>query len=385
MVSLLSFQTNAAGLRNRLTDFFVDREFFMRANGEVRFIRLSARLQKRVALFAALGIAALLIIAAMMLVGQLMLGAERNALAVQQAKVATAKYRVDTYRGSIDAVASDLEARQDRLDRLYEGHFGKLTDTATTDGSANDSTLKVSALIPEAAPFARLEARQLAFVDRLTSVAEQRLLRAERAIRKFGLDPRRFLSSRQASGGPLIPAGNSKADFADPRFAALAGKLDRMDTLERLLASIPTSKPAAITAMTSNFGYRHDPFTGQGAMHNGIDFRGPGGTPILAASDGKITFAGRKGGYGNCIEVTHGGGIVTRYAHMRRLAAKIGQQVTRGQKIGAMGSTGRSTGTHLHFEVRLNGRAVNPAKFLEANPDVFQIQADIRSRTRTNA
>ncbi len=357
----------------------------MRADGAVRFIKVSAKLQKRVAALAALVLVMLLLVSGAALAGLVTAGAEQHKLAQKQQRVAKAADRVAAYRGSVDEVAHNLEARQDRLDRLYEGHFGPLTEAAPKTADNDRAMRKISAVIPEAAPLARLEARQFAFVDGLAKIADQRSKRAEAAIRKFGLDPRRFLSSSEASGGPLIPAGNRKTDFADPRFAMLAGKIGRMDALERLLVAIPTSKPAAITAMTSNFGYRRDPFTGEGAMHSGIDFHGPSGTPILAASDGKITFAGTKGGYGNCIEVTHRGGIVTRYAHMRKLRAHIGQTVTRGQQIGEMGSTGRSTGTHLHFEVRLNGQAVNPAKFLKANPDVFKLQADARNRTRAEA
>ena len=379
------FQDFAAGLRSRFAIAFVDREFFMRSGGDVKFIKLSAKLQKRVAVIGGLLCAALLAITGTALAGVIMTGAEQSALAKQQQRVASAQERVAAYRSSIDDVAHDLKARQDRLDRLYEGHFGSLEDAALPDADVADTTEKVSTLIPEAAPLARLEARQLAFVSSLTRLADHRSKRAEAAIRKFGLDPRGLLSSQEASGGPFIPAGNLQEDDSDPRFASLASKLDRMDSLERLLAAIPTSKPAAITAMSSNFGYRRDPFTGAGALHSGIDFRGPSGTPILAASDGKVTFAGTKGGYGRCIEITHASGIVTRYAHMRKLIAKRGETVQRGEQIGAMGSTGRSTGSHLHFEVRVNGRAVNPAKFLEANPDVFQIQADARSRTDRDA
>ena len=140
--------------------------------------------------------------------------------------------------------------------------------------------------------------------------------------------------------------------------------------MEGALASIPSGNPSVIPEMSSRFGYRSDPFTGGGAMHSGIDFKGAHGSPILAAADGVVSFSGWRGGYGRCIEVTHGNGLITRYAHMSALVATVGQPVKRGQKIGAMGSTGRSTGTHLHFEVRINGQAVDPAKFLRRKPRV---------------
>jgi murein DD-endopeptidase MepM/ murein hydrolase activator NlpD len=137
--------------------------------------------------------------------------------------------------------------------------------------------------------------------------------------------------------------------------------------------------------MSSGFGYRSDPFTGGGAMHAGLDFKGPIGTPILAAADGRVTFAGSQGGYGNTIEITHSNGLVTRYAHLSGFNATVGTEVKRGVQIGRMGSTGRSTGSHLHFEVRINGAAINPMKFLEANPDVLEIQAIAGNRPASSA
>jgi murein DD-endopeptidase MepM/ murein hydrolase activator NlpD len=145
-----------------------------------------------------------------------------------------------------------------------------------------------------------------------------------------------------------------------------------MEALERGLTSIPQVMPASLKMISSGFGYRHDPFTGSAAMHAGLDFRGPVGAPIYAAAKGKVTFAGVHSGYGNCIEISHGNGLMTRYAHMSAFRARVGQDVAAGDVIGAIGSTGRSTGPHLHFEVRINDRAVNPRPFLEAMPHVLE-------------
>jgi murein DD-endopeptidase MepM/ murein hydrolase activator NlpD len=130
--------------------------------------------------------------------------------------------------------------------------------------------------------------------------------------------------------------------------------------------------PASVQNITSGFGYRTDPFNGRGAMHAGIDFKGAIGSPIFAAADGRVTFAGQKSGYGNAIEITHANGLLTRYAHLSRIGVKVGQLVAAGSTIGGLGSTGRSTGPHLHFEVRINDRAVNPRPFLEAAPNVLK-------------
>lgn len=107
-------------------------------------------------------------------------------------------------------------------------------------------------------------------------------------------------------------------------------------------------------------------------MHSGLDFRGPIGAPIVAAAKGRVVFVGRRSGYGNVVEISHGNGLMTRYAHMSRFAARVGQQVGAGDRIGAIGNTGRSTGPHLHFEVRIHGRAVNPRTFLEKAPHVLE-------------
>ena len=124
--------------------------------------------------------------------------------------------------------------------------------------------------------------------------------------------------------------------------------------------------------VSSGFGYRRDPFTRRLAMHQGLDFKGPIGAPIYAAAKGQVTFVGRKSGYGNVVEISHGNGLLTRYAHMSRTGARRGQMVEAGTVIGAIGSTGRSTGPHLHFELRINNRAVNPRPFLETAPDVLK-------------
>jgi murein DD-endopeptidase MepM/ murein hydrolase activator NlpD len=124
--------------------------------------------------------------------------------------------------------------------------------------------------------------------------------------------------------------------------------------------------------ISSGFGYRSDPFLGTAAFHAGLDFKGPIGAPIFAAARGRVAFVGQRNGYGNCVEIDHGNGLMTRYAHMSAFRTRVGETVVAGQTIGAVGSTGRSTGPHLHFEVRLNGQPVNPRPFLEVAPNVLE-------------
>ena len=351
----------------------------MRANGQVRFLKISAVLQRRIAFGAVLIVGSWLVITLGMAVNQFSVSFERMALSEQEARVQSAEERVASYRNSIDEVTKDLQRRQTMLESLkYQYADTGLTAEDPAAASQEDQAVKkISALVPEAAGLAQIEARQIRFVEKLTKFAEVRTRKAEAAIRQFGLNPQLLArQARSGQGGPFIPFfGPSKKEVRDPRFTRLATTLDQMNAMERALAAIPTSMPAAVMLMSSGFGYRHDPFTGAGAMHSGLDFKGPAGTPILAAADGKITSAGVQSGYGNCIEITHASGLVTRYAHLSGFNVLLGQQVKRGVQIARMGSTGRSTGNHLHFEVRLNGQAINPRKFLEANPDVLKVQA----------
>jgi murein DD-endopeptidase MepM/ murein hydrolase activator NlpD len=161
-----------------------------------------------------------------------------------------------------------------------------------------------------------------------------------------------------------------------------------MAVLERALDGIPQVVPASAESITSGFGYRRDPFNGGAAMHAGLDFKGAIGSSIFAAADGEVSFAGWKSGYGHTVEVSHGNGMMTRYAHLSRIDVRPGQAVSAGTTLGGLGNSGRSTGPHLHFEVRVNDRAVNPRPFLEAAPDVLKeargsraVQPSRRSQT----
>jgi len=390
----VSLKVRMSGWKNRIAGWFIDREFFMRANGQVRFLKISAQLQRRTAVTLASVIGIWLLVTFGMAINQMTVTAQRLALTEQEAKVESAEERVASYRGSIDEVTKDLERRQEMLESLGDQYLGDLSETeaqapaASADSRADEKAVKtISAMVPEAAGLVRIEARQIRFAEKMTKMAQARTVKAEAAIRQFGLNPEILARrARNAQGGLFEPFfGKGKKDVRDPRFVNLAAALSRMDAMERALAAIPTAMPAASMMMSSGFGYRSDPFTGGGAMHAGLDFKGPVGTPILAAAKGKVVLAGFNGGYGNTIEIRHANGLVTRYAHLSGLNVRRGQMVDRGVQIGRMGSTGRSTGSHLHFEVRLNGQAINPRKFLEANPDVLKVQTVAGNRADSAA
>ncbi len=158
---------------------------------------------------------------------------------------------------------------------------------------------------------------------------------------------------------------------ADLGFSDLFSSMQRLDGgVKSASNNIPTGRPVLKLSLTSNFGVRSDPFNGSARMHKGIDIPGPVGTPIYATADGIVSRAGWASGYGNLVQITHGGGLETRYGHMSKLIVAPNSFVRRGQMIGLMGSTGRSTGSHLHYEVRVEGQAINPMPFV-TGPDVL--------------
>jgi murein DD-endopeptidase MepM/ murein hydrolase activator NlpD len=167
-----------------------------------------------------------------------------------------------------------------------------------------------------------------------------------------------------AVGGPFIEPENGN-DF-DNSLAELDSALTRLETVRSTATSLPFQNPAIGREITSPFGNRRDPFIGRLALHSGVDFRFAPGEKIRPTAPGKVIAAGWTGGYGNMVEVDHGNGISTRYGHMSEILVKIGDTVDRHDAIGLAGSTGRSTGTHLHYEVRQNGRAVDPIYFISA-------------------
>lgn len=366
------------GLRDRLRVWFPDREFFMRSEGQVRFIKISSRLQ----MIGAGIVAALLLVWLVSMIGmavsQYLSTRDRLALLEREAKVASSESRLNAYGDDIGKVADDLKRRQDFIEKMVGTLPEDVKAGETVSNSASEASKtvdKVSAALPEAAGLAKIEARQIAFVERLTRLADRRAASAADKIRQLGLNPRQMLASldsHAAQGGPLLRLATSADGSLDPRFQRLGLSLARMEALERGLAGIPQVMPASLEFISSGFGYRADPFDGSAAMHAGLDFRGPIGAPIYAAAAGRVSFVGVRQGYGNCVEIDHGNGLMTRYAHMSGFRSRVGQQVGAGQVIGLIGNTGRSTGPHLHFEVRINDRAVNPRPFLEAASRVFE-------------
>jgi len=270
--------------------------------------------------------------------------------------------------------------------------------TRTTSGADLDATLKtVTAALSEAVTardtataerealsqqLADLELRvrvntqrQDEMVDQLEQAVAMSFGPLEDMFKKTDLDVDSLVatvrSAYSGQGGPLgAPAGISTRSFDDPalnsRFDRLMLNLDRMNLMRIAAEKVPFAMPLTSSyRFTSPFGRRW------GRMHAGVDLAAPRGTPIYATADGVVVAAGPETGYGNVVRIQHEFGIETVYAHQSKIRVKVGQTVSRGVQIGDMGSTGRSTGSHLHYEVRVNGQPVNPMTYLEAAKDVF--------------
>lgn len=171
-----------------------------------------------------------------------------------------------------------------------------------------------------------------------------------------------------AGSGPAVPSLDEMLDTVD---AAIDNRRRQLTALQELILTrelarqiVPGGRPVESGYISSLYGYRTDPFDGHNSFHSGLDFAGPAGTRVLAVGDGIVSHAGNDGGYGKLVEITHGNGYVTRYAHNAKLLVEPGQTVRRGDPIALMGSTGRSTAPHVHFEVLRDGRAVNPLSFV---------------------
>jgi len=200
-----------------------------------------------------------------------------------------------------------------------------------------------------------------------------------RLAKLTGMKPQEFqFDQPPAQGGPLITQPNQAVSAAtleqqlNQLTQVVADRSDKLMALETMLMQnalsrnlLPSSAPIDTGFYSSNFGWRTDPFTGQSAMHEGVDYMVEAGTAIHASAGGIVVYSDYHAQYGNMVEIDHGNDIVTRYAHASRLAVKVGDVVRRGDKIAEVGSTGRSTGNHLHFEVRYKGIAQNPVRFLQ--------------------
>jgi murein DD-endopeptidase MepM/ murein hydrolase activator NlpD len=240
----------------------------------------------------------------------------------------------------------------------------------------------------------RVEEGQMLALGEIEAAASAQITQSRQVVAALGLDPGRFgktslslpairrpapleslhlrdVSSEPGSsdmGGPFLPASTGLGEPSfDFRFGRVESTLDQARHAKQVLETLPIGRPLGERYdLTSTFGTRLDPFTRSLAQHSGIDFRAPTGTPVRAVAAGKIVEAGPNGGYGRMVEIDHGFGITTRYAHLSAITVNEGDTIARGAVLGHVGSTGRSTGPHLHYEVRIDDDATDPMRYVRA-------------------
>jgi murein DD-endopeptidase MepM/ murein hydrolase activator NlpD len=226
----------------------------------------------------------------------------------------------------------------------------------------------------------KLLAEQANFLNDAEDEAVSRAEFARGVIRLTGVSGAKVLEET-GMGGPLVemdgldaslfPAGAT--DAFKQRVYELDARLREARIYDQVLHALPLGAPVSIPFReSSGFGYRPDPFTGRAAFHEGADLAAGWGAPIVATAPGAVIYAGVKGGYGRVVEIDHGAGFRTRYGHLNTITVKSGQKIAIGQKVGTMGSTGRSTGPHLHYEVLFRGKSYDPIKFLRAGQHVHE-------------
>jgi murein DD-endopeptidase MepM/ murein hydrolase activator NlpD len=387
--------TARAGLKERVCEFFQPRDLFFHDGKTMRRVHLSSKVQIASAAgvaFAALGGTAGAAVAAIDLAPTSSTidpnddgGMSSSAM---EAKVEAMKEEVEAIRQDAKTHAEQLQKKQAFIDSIATG---------------NADIQKLSALLPAGnlnfdarsadirAEFKGIEQEQSAAVAALLQTTEAQYKQRLAALSNLGVDIAKLEAGIEQGGmgGPYEPvtaqdveaSKKASTQSADPQFRALFNNWKKLDQLEQSLIAIPSAKPVQSVSVNSNFGIRSDPFRGGAAMHSGVDIPGPVGTPIYATADGIVGRSGWVSGYGKLIELEHGKGIQTRYGHLSQINVPAGTKIKRGQLIGLMGSTGRSTGSHLHYEVRLEGRAVNPMPFLRSTDYLLAVQRRTQETT----
>ena len=379
-----------ARLVHSFVELFPERHLYVRSGGAMKAFVLTTR--KQLILAAGVSGCALWmgVCTAAMLVNLLSAsGSDREIaklkaqseryVADRQARLDSAMARLNAASGANTDAASAIEKRHAALAML-------LTDMKAAPGAAQALTPAINRALasgPDASPVRRIErvrVGQEQLLDAADTFAKSRADRLRLAFRMAGLTASSFVDRSGALGGPLIESRDPRAlaavldvdeDFA-VRIQRTARDYAESQALIDASHEMPLGRPVSAGGQSSGFGVRYDPFTHRPAFHSGLDFSGGHATTIQATGPGVVSYTGVRSGYGNVVEIDHGRGLKTRYAHLSSIAVQAGQRVGIGQRIAAMGSTGRSTGTHLHYEVWVNGRAQNPGRFLKAGQYVLQ-------------
>ena len=328
-------------------------------------------------------------------IGAIVNGQSAQVIAAYEDRVAQLRLEVDRLHsrnyaqtGDINLQLQEISQQQEVLTEQHQ-YVKALAEKASELGldvaALPASTSPIAASDPAASPADQVAATS-ANVQQMLTESRSAMASLSRSasqsadailgeLRTIGIQP--DIPANDAAGGPLLPPveGAQNDDLVDDANVVMSALL-RFKAAREAIDAAPVHTPYDGTLrISSTFGNRRDPFTGRAAFHSGIDFPAPSGTSVLSAGAGKVSFVGQRSGYGNVVEVDHGNGLVTRYGHLSAFLVKEGQIVATGTPIAKVGSTGRSTGPHLHFEVRRDDNAVNPQQFLNVGKRLQQFAA----------
>ena len=309
-----------------------------------------------------------------------------------QAEIAMLKASLTALEERSGAQQAQLEERARQIAALRSRTAAAIAER--DKALALENELRSRAVAMKTRLFA-LKQAQTALLERLKYATERSLSSLDGTLKMAGIDTGKAVASilgrnqRPGIGGPYIargarPATEEKDTLAiapedepfineyDRNISVIETKVARLQAMRSLLERLPLSRPVDVGYISSAFGKRRDPMSGKRAVHKGVDISAPARTSVYATAPGRVTFAGWKGAFGKLVEIDHGNGIITRYAHLSKILVRKGQDVAFRQKIGRVGSTGRSTGPHVHYEIEYEGQVRNPMNFFKAGRDVFK-------------
>ena len=290
-------------------------------------------------------------------------------------------------KGKLKAKLKDIEHRMRSLNThnfKLKGNLSSISGSLESALTERNSALMLNERLNERTSelsknLENLQNSEKNVIARLTLTTVDEIGVLEKFISRTGIQPKQLITGKKRTstlgqGGPFLEVrqGNEPGAFLKSSIDILGARLDRLSKLKRLVGVIPFSPPLEHFSISSHFGKRRDPINRRWAMHYGLDLTGFKKANVYATSPGKVVKSGHKGKYGKFIEIDHGGGFKTRYGHLYKTLVKRGQEVSFRQKIGLLGNSGRSTGSHLHYEVTHNGKQKNPWRFIKAGKYVYK-------------
>jgi murein DD-endopeptidase MepM/ murein hydrolase activator NlpD len=391
---------------------FPERQIYHRSGGTVRYVALSPSKQALLAL-AGVGIAGWCAYASVNVVmrGQLManqsdenthmVATYKRWLAEARAREAAAQSQLQDRTQAFNKATEEFERRHETLKLLLDFAGGASVTANARPVERDGAKLLMQASIEEAEPRVsrdwdqtpsytvqsvgfkarvdKIKNEQTAFLAAAEEAAVERAEEIQGVLRMTGVGYSRLVDDTSAQGGPMIDLSSVLGDEGkvDPGFAhrvqQVAARVAEARKLDAIASATPLAPPLGVEYReTSGFGARVDPLNGHMAFHAGLDMAAFERAPVVTTSPGVVSFAGVRNGYGNVVEIDHGHGFKTRYGHLKDIQVVKGEKVAIGQRVGSMGSTGRSTGTHLHYEVWYRGKAYDPIKFLRAGAHVYE-------------